>query len=357
MPSIDIFVKKARELGASDLHLVSGDPPLFRVMGELRAARARELTLDELRALSFEIITPRQREVFERDGQLDFAYASPDAGRARGNLARHQNGMSICLRIVAARPPALDTLGLPEVVKRFCELHQGLVLVTGPAGSGKTTTLAAMVDHINAHWDKHVLTIEDPIEYVHVPVKAIVNQREVGTHTRSGLAALRGALRENPDVILVGELRDRESIELALGLAETGHLVMGTLMTGTAHKTIDRLVDAFPAGSQNQARTALAETVKGVLSQRLLRRADGPGLVLAAEVLVITSAVANMIRDGKTFQLPSIMQTGRNVGMCRMDDALQDLFAKKTIALETAVKNAVDPKRFRGGAATPRADL
>jgi twitching motility protein PilT len=302
---------------------------------------------DGYEAALLAILTERQRQIFEARSDLDFAYEIPHVGRFRVNLLRQYKGVGAVFRLLPSRLSTLEELGLPQVVYVLMRLEQGLVLVTGPAGSGKSTTLAAIIDHINQESDKHIVTIEDPLEFIHPNKKSLVTQREVGAHTTSFAAALRAVLREDPDIILLGELRDLETIALAITAAETGHLVFGTLHTRTASSTVDRLIDVFPPERQNQLRTMLAETLKGVIAQQLLVRADGKGRVLAVEILVGTIAVANLIREGKTYQIPSLIQTGRREGMQTMDQAILELLRRKQITPQEAYRKAVDKDIYR----------
>jgi twitching motility protein PilT len=293
------------------------------------------------------MLTDNQRQVFEVRSDLDFAYEIPHVGRFRVNLLRQHKGVGAVFRLLPSRLYTLAELGLPQVVQALVRLEQGLVLVTGPTGSGKSTTLAALIDHINRESDKHIVTIEDPLEFIHPNKKSLVTQREVGTHTTSFAAALRAVLREDPDIILLGELRDLETISLAITAAEIGHLVFGTLHTRTAASTVDRLIDVFPPVQQGQIRTMLAETLKGVIAQQLLVRADGQGQVVAVEILIGTTALANLIREGKTYQIPSLIQTGRRDGMQTMDQAILDLLRSKHITPQEAYRKAVDKDIYR----------
>jgi twitching motility protein PilT len=295
----------------------------------------------------FAILTENQRQIFTTRNDLDFAYEIPDVARFRVNLLRQHRGVGAVFRLLPSRFRTLDELGLPQVVYSLARLEQGLVLVTGPTGSGKSTTLAAIIDHINEESDKHIVTIEDPLEFIHPSKKSLVTQREVGVHTTSFAAALRAVLREDPDIILLGELRDLETISLAITAAETGHLVFGTLHTRTAASTVDRLIDVFPPDQQGQIRTMLAETLKGVVAQQLLIRADGQGRVIAAEILVGTTALANLIREGKTYQIPSLIQTGRREGMQTMDQAILELLRSKQITPQEAYRKAIDKETYR----------
>jgi len=302
---------------------------------------------DGYEAALLAILTESQRQVFEARSDLDFAYEIPQVGRFRVNFLRQHKGVGAVFRLLPSRLYSLEELGLPQVVYALVRLEQGLVLVTGPTGSGKSTTLAAIIDHINQESDKHIVTIEDPLEFIHPNKKSLVTQREVGAHTTSFAAALRAVLREDPDIILLGELRDLETISLAITAAEIGHLVFGTLHTRTAASTVDRLIDVFPPEQQSQIRTMLAETLKGVIAQQLLVRADGQGRVVAVEILVGPTALANLIREGKTQQIPSLIQTGRREGMQTMDQAILDLLRSKQITPQEAYRKAVDKDIYR----------
>jgi len=302
---------------------------------------------DGYEAALLAILTESQRQVFEARSDLDFAYEIPQVGRFRVNFLRQHKGVGAVFRLLPSRLYSLEELGLPQVVYALVRLEQGLVLVTGPTGSGKSTTLAAIIDHINQESDKHIVTIEDPLEFIHPNKKSLVTQREVGAHTTSFAAALRAVLREDPDIILLGELRDLETISLAITAAEIGHLVFGTLHTRTAASTVDRLIDVFPPEQQSQIRTMLAETLKGVIAQQLLVRADGQGRVVAVEILVGTTALANLIREGKTHQIPSLIQTGRREGMQTMDQAILEFLRSKQITPQEAYRKAVDKDIYR----------
>ncbi|HEV7732423.1 MAG TPA: type IV pilus twitching motility protein PilT [Candidatus Binatia bacterium] len=318
---------------ASDLHLSAGEPPAVRVNGDLTRLDHPPLDGAAVLALVQSIMSETHRKVFEADHEVDFACELPDVGRYRVNVFVHNRGPGAVMRTIPTVVPALESMELPPILKELCTRERGLVLVTGPTGSGKSTTLAAMVDHINNTWDAHILTVEDPIEFVHKPKRCIVNQREVGPHTNSFTAALRSALREDPDVILVGEMRDLETISLAITAAETGHLVFGTLHTSSAPKTIDRIIDAFPAGQQGQIRTMLSESLEAVIAQTLLKKTGG-GRIAACEILVGAPAVRNLIREAKLHQIPSMMQTGQRMGMQTLDMALQDLVKRGLIDKE-----------------------
>jgi twitching motility protein PilT len=304
------------------------------------------LTNDALKELLFEIASEEQQKMYLAKRDLDFAYEIQGAARFRANYFEQKRGMAAVFRVIPTTILTVEDLALPAQILKLTDLSRGLVLVTGPTGSGKSTTLAALIDYINSKRKDHILTIEDPIEFVHESKGCLVNHREVGNHTESFASALRAALREDPDVILVGEMRDLETIELAITAAETGHLVFGTLHTSSAAKTIDRIIDAFPAGQQAQIRTMLSESLKGVLCQQLLKRADQPGRLAALEILFCKTAVANLIREGKTFQIPSIMQTSKGEGMQLIDQAIMDFLMKKMIAPEEAYHKANDKSAF-----------
>lgn len=342
MARIDQFLELLIKHSGSDLHLSCGTLPVMRVHGHLQRVQFRELTAADMKMLIYEILTPAQKERYEATSELDFAYEIAGVARFRGNCFQQHRGPGAVFRVIPSRVLTADELDLPEAIRRFTLLNKGLVLVTGPTGSGKSTTLAAMVDLINATRPEHILTIEDPIEFVHQSKQALVNQREVGPHTQSFAAALKAALREDPDVILVGEMRDRETISLALTAAETGHLVFATLHTNSAHKTIDRIIDTFPGDLQDQVRAMLSESLRGVVAQQLLRKKGGKGRVAAHEILVATPAIANLIREAKTHQLPSMLQTGKREGMIMMDQAIMDLLMSGVIEPEEAQAKAQD---------------
>lgn len=346
MAKIDAFFKYMMENDASDLHLSTGSKPKVRKHGELEEIKYQELTNDILKMLLFEIITDEQKDKFLEKKDLDFAYEIPNLARFRANYFYQKRGLGAVFRIIPSKILSVEDLNLPETVLKFTRLSRGLVLVTGPTGSGKSTTLAAMIDYINNNRKEHILTIEDPVEFVHKNKNCLVNQREVLTHTNSFSMALRAALREDPDVILVGEMRDLETIELAITAAETGHLVFGTLHTNSAAKTVDRIIDAFPSDRQAQIRTMLSESLKGVISQQLLKRSDKPGRVAAVEILYVNNAVANLIREGKTFQIPSMIQTGKGDGMQIMDQSIMDYLMNKVISPDEAYLKASDKKSF-----------
>ena len=330
MPTMHELLRETAEKGASDLHLSTGQPPLFRLHGDLARSGHPALGAAEVTALVHEIMSDAQRKTLETEHEVDFACELAGHGRFRVNVFVHSRGPGAVMRTIPTTIPSLEAMQLPPVLKELCTRERGLVLVTGPTGSGKSTTLAAMLDVINATWDAHILTVEDPIEFVHPPKRCLVNQRELGPHTHSFSNALRSALREDPDVILIGEMRDLETISLALTAAETGHLVFGTLHTSSAPKTIDRIIDVFPAAQQGQIRTMLSESLEAVVAQTLVKKKGG-GRVAACEILMGAPAVRNLIREGKLHQIPSMMQTGQRIGMQTLDMAYADLLKRGLI--------------------------
>lgn len=347
MVKLDRVFKAAMDFKASDIHVVPGEPFIIRRLGRLQKMKGDRLTPNLCKQLILEVLSNEQRKQLATSLQLDFALERPKLGRFRGSAMLHQNGLSGVFRVIPPKIPTMESLGLPEVVINTLDNHQGLILVTGATGHGKSTTLAAMVDYLNTHRAHHILTVEDPIEFVHPIKKGVINQRQIGRHTLSYQNSLKGALRQDPDVIMIGELRDLETISLAISASETGHLVIGTLATSSAPKTIDRIIDSFPAEEQNQIRAMLSEALKAVITQRLIPAADGKRMVLALEIMIGTMPLANLIRDGKTFQIPSIMQTGKSVGMQLMDDALMVLLEQKEITAQEAQANAANAKRFQ----------
>lgn len=346
MARIDALFNMMKEQGASDLHLSSGNPPIFRLRGEMVRLNFKTLSHDEIKAILFEILNEKQKAHFEETKDLDFAYEVADVARFRGNIMMQYRGIAAVFRIIPSKILSADDLGLPEGVRRMTQFKKGLVLVTGPTGSGKSTTLAGMIDLINTTRKEHILTFEDPLEFIHQNKMSLMNQRQIGEHTESFASALKAALREDPDVILVGEMRDLITIQLAMSAAETGHLVFGTLHTSTAAKTVDRIIDVFPTDQQEQVRAMLSESLKGVVCQQLLKTADGKGRVAALEIMLGTPAIGNLIREGKTFQIPSIMQTAKKDGMQLMDQHLLDLLKTKKVNPEEAYRCATDKKQF-----------
>lgn len=325
MAELDKLFRIMTAQGASDLHLSAGSPPYIRVNGDMTALPQPTLNTEQVQGLIFEILTEKQRRVFIENWELDCTYQLSGVGRFRCNVFMQRRGMGGVFRVIPEVIKTVEELCLPKVVNELINYNRGLVLVTGPTGSGKSTTLAALLNTINLERSEHIITIEDPIEFVHENKKSLINQREVSSHTKSFANALRAALREDPDIILVGELRDLETIQLAMTAAETGHLVFGTLHTNSAPKTVDRIIDAFPQNQQAQIRVMLSESLRGVIAQNLFKRADADGRIAAIEVLMNTPAVSNLIREGKTFQIPSVMQTGQDFGMITFENSIGQL--------------------------------
>ncbi len=344
MPRIDSILQLVQAQGASDLHLVSGSPPMLRLHGDLHPIEYAPLTSEVIVGLLAEVMTEEQMVRYQALEEVDFAYEVPGVVRLRCNVYQQANGMAAAFRLLPTRVLTVEQLGLPPQVLRFAELNRGLVVVSGPPGCGKSTTLAAIVDHINRTRRKHVITLEDPIEYIHVNQSCLMNQREVGSNTRSFHDALRASLREDPDVILVGEMRDRESLALAISAAETGQLVLGSLHTQSAIATVDRILDAFPADQQSQVRTQLAGSLKGVIAQRLLKRADGRGRAAVVEILFGNHAVSNLIREKKTYQIASVMQTGKREGMQTFDDSILGMIKAGIVTVDEAAGYGIDPE-------------
>ena len=319
---------------ASDLHVSAGEPPLVRIHGEMRRIEGPPLENEAIHRMIYDILNDEQRKTYEEHLEIDFSFALGEYGRFRVNVFKQNRGDAAVFRTIPNTIPTFEELGLPKILMDLSRLEKGLVLVTGPTGSGKSTTLAAMLDLVNTELKGHVITIEDPIEFVHPCKSCLVNQRELGPHTHSFANALRSALREDPDVILVGEMRDLETISLALTAAETGHLVFGTLHTSGAPKTIDRIVDVFPGAQQNQVRSMLSESLQAVVTQALFMRRDGRGRVAAFEIMTGTPAVRNLIRENKIAQIPSMMQTSKGVGMQTMEASVKDLMARNLVTQE-----------------------
>jgi twitching motility protein PilT len=340
---IDGLFRMMCEAGASDLHLMVGTPPMVRKDGGMKPLDPAAPVLDGelVNRLLDPIIPEKNRAEFAERWDTDFAYEVPGLARFRANIFQDRKGKGAVFRVIPSKILTAEQLGLSDAILKLCKLHKGLVLVTGPTGSGKSTTLCAMIDHVNSTRNDHIITIEDPIEFVHENKSCCINQREVHNHTSSFKAALRAALREDPDIILVGELRDLETVAIAIETAETGHLVFGTLHTSTAASTVDRVIDQFPADRQAQIRVMLSESLKGVISQTLCKKIGG-GRVAALEVLIVTSAISNLIREAKTFQIQSMMQVGKQVGMVTLNDALMDLVTKKLITPEECYSKAID---------------
>ena len=343
---LDAVLQVAVERGASDVHIHSGAPIGLRLLGRLEDLDPQPLAPAVAARMIDEVLDDGQRAALGRDGQVDFAYVLPGRARFRANAYRQQRGVDAVFRTIPSQPPSLVALGLPESLARLADHHQGMVLITGPSGCGKSATMAALIDIINQTRADHIVTIEDPIEYIHGSRRAIVNQRQVGPHSASFARALRAALREDPDVIAIGELRDLETISLAISAAETGHLVLGTLHTNNAVRTINRMLGVFPPNQQPQMRTMISESLRAVVSQRLLARADGRGRVPALEVLIVTKAAANLIRENKTFQIRSILQTGAAHGMALLDASLAELVRSRVVSRDEALLHAEDASKI-----------
>jgi twitching motility protein PilT len=357
MAQIDAFFKLMNEQGASDLHLISGQQPVLRIQGELERVKYKALENDNLKSMLYEIAPEDKVKIFEESGDVDFAYEIPGLARYRANFFQQKYGVGAVFREIPSSILTCEQLGLPPIVRRLATLPRGLVLVTGPTGSGKSTTLAAIVHEANQTRKDHILTIEDPIEFVHQSEKAVVNHREVGLHTRSFSAALRGALREDPDIILVGEMRDLETISLAIEASATGHLVFGTLHTTSAAKTVDRVIEVFPVAQQEQIRNTLADGLRAVVAQTLFKRIDKKGRVAALEIMIANPAVRNLIREAKTFQIPSMIQTGKKYGMQSLDDAIMDHLKNRRISADDAYNKANDKGKFRPFLKNPPSDF
>jgi twitching motility protein PilT len=346
MPVLDRYLKAAAQVGASDLHMTLGREPTVRLHGVLRKLRAPPLSPEENESILLEALTREQRHTLAEYKSVDLCYEAAGLGRFRANVYRQRLGLAGAFRALPQKVPTLEQLGMPPVIERLLSYRQGLILVTGPAGSGKTTTLAAMINHLNETRSEHIITVEDPIEIVHTNKRCTVTQREVHSHTESFAVALRAALREDPDIILVGEMRDLETISIAITSAETGHLVLGTLHTPGAARTVNRLVDVFPPDQMPQIRAMVSESLRGIISQMLLPRADGKGRIDALEILVCTSAIANLIRDDRSFQIPSLMQIGIKQGMRLMDVGLAELVHKGLVKGRDVYDRVEDPVEF-----------
>lgn len=357
MAKIDAFFELMHDQGASDLHLVTGQQPALRIRGEIERIKYDVLENDDLKSMLYEIAPEHKVKQFEETGDVDFAYEIPNLARYRANFFMQKYGVAAVFREIPSKILTAEQLGLPAVVSKLASLPRGLVLVTGPTGSGKSTTLAAIIDEANKTRKDHIITVEDPIEFVHKSQNCIVNHREVGVHTKTFTAALRGALREDPDIILVGEMRDLETIRLAVEAASTGHLVFGTLHTSSAAKTVDRVIEVFPASEQMQIRSTLADGLRAVVAQVLFKRIDKKGRCPAMEILIANSAVRNLIRESKTFQIPSMIQTGKKYGMQLLDDAVMELLNKGWISSDEAYAKANDKGKFRPFLKTPPSDF
>ena len=344
----------AVENKASDIHLAAGEVPAVRIDGEIRRLSLPELSRDDIKRLAYSIMNQKQKNRFETEMEIDFSVGLKGMARFRVNVFTQARGMGMVLRQIPSQVLTLEQLQAPKIFQRIAEMKKGLVLVTGPTGSGKSTTLAAIIDHINHHRNEHILTVEDPIEFVHTPDKCVINQREVGAHTKSFAAALRSALREDPDVILVGELRDLETVSLAMTAAETGHLVFGTLHTNSCPETIDRIIDSYPHEQQSQVRTMLSTALNAVVTQSLLKRNNGPGRVAAHEIMIVNPAIRNLIRENKLHQIPSIMQTAKAEGMQTMEDCLRSLAYRREITQQQAIAQSNNPSLFESDDGRPR---
>ena len=346
MATLDKVFKAAINFSASDVHIVPGEPFIIRRLGRMVKMKSDKLSPEQAHRIISEILTDDQQKKLMQDKQIDFAYEISELGRFRGSAMVHNNGLSAVFRVIPPKIKTLEEIGLPDVVTKVLDNHQGLILVTGATGQGKSTTLAGMVDYINTNRAHHVLSIEDPIEFVHPKKRGVVNQRQLSRDTLSYGKALRAALREDPDVIVIGEMRSLDTISMAISAAETGHLVIGTMSTFSAPKTIDRIIDAYPPDEQNQIRAMLGESFRAVITQRLIPAADEKSMTLAAEILIGTVPMSKLIRDGKTFQIPSMMQTGKSAGMQIMDECILSLHQEGKITAQAAQKYANDPKIF-----------
>ena len=347
MARIDAFLKLGLAQGCSDIHLAVGVPPMLRMHGDLMPIKFRDLGDTELEGYIAEILTASQRKRFEQGHDIDFSYVSEDRGRFRVNVFRKETGVGATFRFIPGEVPTLESLDLPAVVRKLCDHHQGMILVTGSTGTGKSTTLAAMIDHLNSTQNANIISLEDPIEFIHRSKQSQVIQRELGTHLPSFADGIRASLREDPDVILVGELRDAETIQMAMTAAETGHLVLGTLHTTGAVKTIDRVIDALPGDMREQSKSFLAQSLNAVITQTLVKTPDGRGRKAIVEVMVMTRAIAKLIMTDQTHQIPAQLQTGKDLGMQMMDQALLDAIQRKLIDPDDAFRFATDKALFQ----------
>ena len=357
MAKIDAFFKLMHEQHASDLHLAAGQQPALRIHGDMERIKYETLNNEDLRKILYEITPEEKIKVFEETGDLDFAYEIPGLARYRVNYYMHKDGIAAAFREIPSVIQTVEELGLPSVITKLAHLPRGLVLVTGPTGSGKSTSLAAIIDEANRKRQDHIITIEDPIEFVHQSKQCLVNHREVGIHTRSFSAALRGALREDPDIILVGEMRDLETISLAIEAANTGHLVFSTVHTTSTSSTVDRVIEVFPSHEQAQIRSTLSDSIRAIITQTLFKRIDIRGRIAAMEILVATPAVRALIRDAKSHQIPSAIQTGKRYGMQMLDDAIMDLLNRRKIDPDEAYAKAFEKARFRPLLRKPPSDF
>jgi twitching motility protein PilT len=338
-----LFVHKE---GASDLHISAGEPPMVRIYGEIKRIEIPPLTREDLHVMLYDVLNDHQRKKFEEMSELDFSLELKGVARFRVNAFRQQRGDGVVFRVIPQKILSLEQLGLPKGLREVCQNERGLVLVTGPTGSGKSTTLAAMIDVLNNSLKGHVITIEDPIEFVHESKNCLINQREVGAHTLSFSNALRSALREDPDIILVGEMRDLETTSAAITAAETGHLVLSTLHTNSASQTIERIIDIYPASQQNQIRSQLSNTLEAVITQTLFKRIDQPGMIPAAEVMICNAAVRNCVRENRVYEIPNIIETNRGLGMCTLDSSIKTLYFNGHISREDALAAANRPDKL-----------
>jgi twitching motility protein PilT len=350
---IDDLLRMVVEKGGSDLHLCVGVPPIIRIDGQLTPAPFDRITPQESQRMVYDILTDEQIQRFESTLELDCSYSLARVSRFRVNVYKDKGTIASAFRVIPQRIPTLEELNLPRVLADMTRKHRGLILVTGPTGSGKSTTLAAMINQINQERSAHIITIEDPIEYLHNHGRSIINQRELGGDTKAFLNALRASLREDPDVILVGEMRDLETISMAVTAAETGHLVFGTLHTNNAAQTVDRMVDVFPPGQQEQIRFQLSNNLEAVMCQQLIPKATGPGRICAMEIMIATPAIRNLVREAKAHQITSSIQTSANIGMQTMDQSLRDHYASGNISLEEALSRAMQPDELRKMIQTP----
>jgi twitching motility protein PilT len=344
MRAVETYLESLIRQGGSDLHLASGFTPMIRIYGQLETSEYPPLSPDVVREMAFDILSAEEKEKLFKNTSVDFIYVSEFEGhRFRANAFFQKSGLNLVFRWIPSKVPTIQSLGFPPHLKNLTHFHQGLVLITGPSGCGKTTTLACLIDSLNEERSLHIITIEDPVEYIHESKNSLIIQRQLGTHVVSFEVALKACLREDPDVIVVGEMRDLETIQLAITAAETGHLVFATLNTNNAIQTVDRIIDSFPQDQQAQIRTMFSESLKGIVSQQLVPRSDGQGRVVAYELLFSNPSVANLIRDGKNFQLTSVMQMGRKLGMQLMDTSLKDLVNAGLISMQEAQERANDP--------------
>jgi len=344
---IDELLHVVVDKNASDLHICASSPPVIREDGKLKRLNYEEFTPQEIQRMMYDIISDENINKFETTLELDFSYTLPRRARFRVNMYRDRGSVAAAFRLIPQKIPTTEQLNLPPILNRLCEKPRGLILVTGPTGSGKSTSLAAMINHINTNFAHHIITIEDPIEYLHEHKQSVINQREVGSDTKSFLNALRGSLREDPDILLVGEMRDMETISLAITAAETGHLVFATLHTNNAAESVDRMIDVFPPGQQEQIRVQLSNNLVAIISQQLLSRAGTTGRVPANEIMIASSAIRNLIREAKTHQITSMIQTSGNVGMITMDQCLRDLYLKGFVTMEDAMSRCQNPDELR----------